>query len=260
MKKKIIPSCPNCDNQLESENCDYICPACASKFMKIGETIFINETALSRAAELTQENEKRLKQIVEKEKTDNFTGKEGEFFGVITGKKYGEIIIINDFIITGDLIFDPILAIDETKENSQLLKFLKKNILERKFNTSISMMKEFGELDEIIQSSGLKGEEFNRELDKLIEIGNLCKIGTFHTHEPVADVLSDGDKGFIRIGEDPDFGEGENSTIHVLISEVLFVYEYESLEELGKIRLFGMSDEEKNELLKWHYEQNYKQI
>ena len=125
---------------------------------------------------------------------------------------------------------------------------------------SLSFMKELGELDEIIKSSGLNEEEFNQELDKLIEIGNLVKVGTFHTHEPTADVLSDGDKGFIRLGEDSDFGDGENTTIHVLISEVLFVYEYESLEELGKIRLLGLSDEEKKEVLKWHYEQNYEQI
>ena len=70
MKRLFFP-CPNCDNELESENQYYACSACKSKFIKIGETIFINETAILKAAKSHQKQSQTQHHSLEQKATEN---------------------------------------------------------------------------------------------------------------------------------------------------------------------------------------------
>jgi len=248
--------CPTCNQRLKHENENLICNSCKSKFTKIGRTVYINEQALEKARRITQETDERLVKIIEKIGVNNLSGNEGEVVGVIEGRKFGRLIFINDFVVTGSAgehVFDPILAIDEKKESSEVFRCLRRYILEKRLEIPLSLLSN-GELEEIREHCSFKQELFYSEIKRLIEEGENVKIGTFHSHEIEARRISNPDRRFIALGEDAELGDGKNSSVQILISGTLMVHEYGSVEELGKISLIGYDWDEIDEMLSEYYE------
>jgi len=232
------------------EDGDLICSFCKNKFVNIGKTVFISEKALQKATQIAKETDERIGQIVEKSEVDNLTGKEGEVAGVVNGAKFGNIIVINDFIATGlvgEQSFDPILAIDERKEQFPVFASIRRHIIEKKVEVPVSLLADI-ELEEIRSHFGFERETFYKEIDRLMEEGDRVKIGDFHSHEIEGRCLSEKDKKVIALSNALEPAFGKNSVIHVLISGTLIVYECGRVKELGRIVLLGYDWDEVDEM------------
>jgi len=131
---------------------------------------------------------------------------------------------------------------------SPVLANLRCYISEKKVEVPLSLLIDV-ELEEMRVHLNFEKEIFCEEVKRLIEEGEKVKIGTFHSHEVEGRCLSEADKKVVSLGEKFEPGFGANSSIHVLISGTLIVYEYESVEELGRITLLGYDWNEIDELL-----------
>ena len=60
--------CPDCDKGVLTLNDNCLCRSCKAKFIKIEETVYVNENALQKAAEIAEETDKRLGEIIKKER------------------------------------------------------------------------------------------------------------------------------------------------------------------------------------------------
>lgn len=167
--------------------------------------------------------------------------------------------IINDFIVTGfvgEHSLDPILAIDERKMQSPVLASLRRYILERKLEVPLSLLTDI-ELEEVRAHLNFEEETFYKEIRRLIEEGDKVKIGDFHSHEIEGRYLSEADRKAISLNEKFEPGFGANSSIHILISGTLIVYECGSVKELGRITLLGYDWNDIDELSEEYEMKNY---
>jgi proteasome lid subunit RPN8/RPN11 len=236
-------TCPNCDNGELSLNHSCFCSNCGANYVMIGESVYIRQDALQKAANIVEETDKRLAKIVQERGVDDLVGNEGEEAGVISGRKSGSAILINDFFVTGTpgsngFSVEPILALDESRERSDLLKVIRKLYAERKLEVPILSLLPL-ELEAIRKEAEMDQKGFAEELKRLIEAGQECKVGTFHSHESSASCPSDQDIRIIKLKDELVEGHafGRNDAIEVILSEHLIVLEKGSAREIGRIAL-----------------------
>jgi proteasome lid subunit RPN8/RPN11 len=238
----VVIICPNCDKGALIPNENYLCEYCHANFIKVGRSVYIREDALQNAEKIVEETDKRLGEIVREKGVEALIGNEGEMAGVVSGRVFGSIIFINDFFLTGTpgpngYSMEPVLALDENKEKSNLLQVIKRLYAEKRLEVPLLLLHHF-ELDEIRKEVSMNKERFTKELTRLIKAGQERKIGTFHSHESSAPFPSDQD---IRIMKFKDELEGDaygkNDLVEVIISGYLVVFKKVVAKEIGKIPL-----------------------
>lgn len=234
--------CPNCDRGTLILNQNCICEHCHANFIKVGKSVYVRGGALHYAEEIVKETDGRLEEIAGEKSVEDFVGNEGEMAGVVSGRRFGSIILINDFFLTGTpgpngYFMDPVFALDENREKSSLLKVIKRLYAEKRLEVPLLLL-HHSELEEIRKEADMKKESFTEELSRLIEAGQEHKVGTFHSHESSAPFPSDQD---IRIMKFRDELEGDaygrNDLVEVIISGCLLVFEKVTAKEMGKIPL-----------------------
>lgn len=234
--------CPNCDKGRLTLKKNSTCEYCHAAFIKAGNTVYIREEALPKAVEIVEDTDRRLEEIVQGKGVEDFVGNEGEVAGVVSGRIFDPIIVINDFFVTGTpgpngYSMDPIFALDKKHEISNLLRVTKRLYAERRLEVPLLQLHQI-QLDEIRKEASMTKEEFSKELSLLIAAGQEHKVGTFHSHESSASAPSDQDIRIIKFRDELEGDAyGKNDRVEVIMSEYLIILEKVTAEEIGRIPL-----------------------
>jgi hypothetical protein len=234
--------CPHCEAGKITIDDTSICSHCGSKFVNVGQAVYVREEILQKVAIIVKETDERITKIVNEKNIEDIEGFEGEVAGVISGTKTGSIILIDDFIVTGtpglegNYSTEPVLALEENHEKSELLNVIRRLYAERQIKAPLLML-DSCELEIIRKEANMERELFNKEINRLINSGQKRKVGTFHSHESAGSNPSEKDIGVIRLNGGDCFGKafGENDAISAILSEFLIILENGSAREIGRI-------------------------